>query len=100
MLARHYSWMFGDYGQQVAAQQKLFDDLKLRPRSGKRALDLGCGSGFQSSALARMGPGDVASFSLEYDDFVPDAGDFAVACDFRDENGAPIALGCGLDVEL
>jgi SAM-dependent methyltransferase len=55
LLAAHYSWMFGDFDAKVAEQKALFESLGLGPAQGARALDLGCGSGFQSFALAELG---------------------------------------------
>lgn len=54
-LAEHYSWMFGDYNNKVRENKSLFEDSGITPRSGGKALDLGCGSGFQSIALAELG---------------------------------------------
>jgi 2-polyprenyl-3-methyl-5-hydroxy-6-metoxy-1,4-benzoquinol methylase len=54
-LARHYTWMFGDFDSQVAAQKALFERYKIQPESSGVALDLGCGSGFQSVALSQLG---------------------------------------------
>lgn len=53
-----------------------------------------------ANATEVSGPGEIATFALEYDDFVPDAGDFALACSFVDENGAPVAAGCDFDLAL
>jgi SAM-dependent methyltransferase len=55
LLARHYSWMRGDYDSKVRENLTLFQEAGVSPRSGGRALDLGCGSGFQSMALAELG---------------------------------------------
>ena len=55
LLAAHYSWMFGDFDAKVAEQKALLESLGLGPVEGARALDLGCGSGFQSFALAELG---------------------------------------------
>jgi SAM-dependent methyltransferase len=55
LLAAHYSWMFGDFAAKVAEQQALLERLGIAPRGSGRAIDLGCGSGFQSLALARLG---------------------------------------------
>ncbi|HEU4642893.1 MAG TPA: class I SAM-dependent methyltransferase [Gemmatimonadaceae bacterium] len=58
LLAERYSWMFGDFEARVAAQRSLLQRLGVPapgPSSGRRALDLGAGSGFQSLALAEMG---------------------------------------------
>jgi SAM-dependent methyltransferase len=54
LLARHYTWMSGGHDTQVAACARFFRELNL-PAAGQKALDLGCGSGFQSLALAELG---------------------------------------------
>jgi SAM-dependent methyltransferase len=55
LLAKHYSWMHGDYDSKVREYQLLFERAEILPRSGGRALDLGSGSGFQSLSLADLG---------------------------------------------
>jgi SAM-dependent methyltransferase len=55
LLARHYTWMHGDYDSKVREYQFLFEQTGILPRSGDKALDLGSGSGFQSLALTDLG---------------------------------------------
>lgn len=58
LLAEHYTWMLGgDIASLVAAQAELLDGLGLRVSAddGATAVDLGCGPGPQSLALARLG---------------------------------------------
>jgi len=56
VLAEHYSPMFGDFEAKVAEQRALLERLGVTVgRDPARAVDLGCGSGFQSVALARLG---------------------------------------------
>src|SRR3990170_4884486 len=53
-LALYYSWLFGDFNKTVAANRHFFIVQKLIPEKSKIAIDLGCGSGFQSIALAQL----------------------------------------------
>ena len=55
LLARHYVWMNGDFDAKVAADRQFLDSLGLEPRAGGLAVDLGCGPGYQSLALAQAG---------------------------------------------
>jgi SAM-dependent methyltransferase len=55
LLARHYSWMFGlSFDEKVTEQRTLLEPLLENAYRGL-AVDLGCGPGFQSIALAQLG---------------------------------------------
>ncbi len=54
-LGRYYSWLFGDYNDNVEANRHFFLVHKLIPGKSKIAIDLGSGPGFQSIALAQLG---------------------------------------------
>lgn len=54
LLAQHYTWMFGaPFEHIVQSQSAVLQDAGVGPPG--TAIDLGCGSGFQSLALADMG---------------------------------------------
>ena len=56
LLAHHYSRMFGEFEAKVAEQRALLERLGVgSSRASGLAVDLGCGSGFQSIALANLG---------------------------------------------
>lgn len=54
-LARHYTWMFGGFSAAVKNFMQYFSERKIKFLPNKLCVDLGCGSGFQSVALAKMG---------------------------------------------
>ena len=59
LLSKHYTWMFGASFDERVAEQKSFLSLALEPLKdkleGALAIDLGCGPGFQTVALAQLG---------------------------------------------
>jgi SAM-dependent methyltransferase len=56
LLADHYEWMFGlSFEAKVAEQKAILDEFGGPDVSGGLAVDLGCGSGFQSIALSDRG---------------------------------------------
>jgi SAM-dependent methyltransferase len=56
LLAEHYDWMFGvPFETKAMEQRKLLEEAGVKPNSGGSAVDLGCGSGFQSVALNDLG---------------------------------------------
>lgn len=61
LLADHYTWMFGvSFSEKVAEQKALLDEAGASAPGV--AVDLGCGSGFQSIALAELGADRVHAF--------------------------------------
>ena len=56
LLADHYEWMFGlPFEAKVAEQKTILDEFLGKDLAGGLAVDLGCGSGFQSVALSDRG---------------------------------------------
>lgn len=54
-LSKFYTWMFGDYNQSVQRQKNFFEENAVVAEPDDVAVDLGCGSGFQSLALKALG---------------------------------------------
>jgi 2-polyprenyl-3-methyl-5-hydroxy-6-metoxy-1,4-benzoquinol methylase len=54
-LAEHYTWMSGPYAEKIAHQHELLVRSGVVPLTTGEALDLGCGPGSQSIALAQLG---------------------------------------------
>jgi ribosomal protein L11 methylase PrmA len=55
LLAANYSWMFGTFNEQVEKNCKWFQKHEIYLNSSAKAIDFGCGSGFQSLALSSLG---------------------------------------------
>ena len=55
LLAKHYTWMCGDFSEKVTDNREFFESRLGANVELKLAVDLGCGSGFQSCALAELG---------------------------------------------
>lgn len=69
LLAAQYTWMLGgDIGGLAAEQETLLRRLGVRPGpDGGLAVDLGCGPGQQSLALARIGFASVVAVDTSKD---------------------------------
>lgn len=55
LLADHYTWLFGGFEVKCAENKQFFISHDIKPKAIGRAIDLGCGSGFQSIPLAQIG---------------------------------------------
>ncbi|MFA6242885.1 MAG: methyltransferase domain-containing protein, partial [Candidatus Hydrogenedentales bacterium] len=55
LLAEHYTWMYGGWDSKTEENRAFFRERGLLDGAEKVAIDLGCGSGFQSVPLAEAG---------------------------------------------
>lgn len=55
LLARQYTWVFGDVQSRVEENKMFFHSLGLGNEAGALAVDLGCGPGYHSLALSKLG---------------------------------------------
>jgi len=55
LLARQYTWVFGDVKSRVKENRILFHSLGLGKGDGALAVDLGCGPGYHSLVLSKLG---------------------------------------------
>lgn len=63
LLAANYVWAFGDHSTNAARFKGILSKLDIQPIEGTYAVDLGCGPGYQSIALAESGF-DVISIDM------------------------------------
>lgn len=54
-LGNFYSWMIGDFDTRSDEQYQFFKSHGIIPNDNRIAIDLGCGNGIQSIALAKSG---------------------------------------------
>ncbi len=54
-LASRYSWIFGGAAKKLDENRRFFSSRGIVPSLSKKAIDLGCGPGFQSIPLAEAG---------------------------------------------
>lgn len=54
-LGKFYSWMLGDFAERSRQQLQYFQEQGISPTDNAVAIDLGCGNGIQSVALADLG---------------------------------------------
>ena len=100
LLARHYTWMFGTpFDDKVAEQREVLTGLlgaRPDPFPSTLAVDLGCGPGFQSIALAQMGYSPVLAIDTSralLDELASHQGDLPIQplCDDLMDIGALVS---------
>lgn len=88
-LAPSYSWMSGGFESKLADNVQFFEALLSQAGAHATALDLGCGSGFQTAALLSLGYDVVAVDSselliAELSERIANSKLTALVADFRD----------------
>lgn len=100
LLADHYSWLFGGIEAKCSENRSFFESIDIKPAANGKAIDLGCGSGFQSIPLAQIGF-NVTSIDLSSKllaELSVNKGDLAVTTINDDLNN--FHLHCAEHVEL
>jgi SAM-dependent methyltransferase len=102
LLSQHYTWMFGVSFEDRVKDQKGFlswtlDPLNYRPEDAL-AVDLGCGSGFQTIALAELGFAPVIAIDTSselLDELRSHVGDLPVRIEKADLRDLPAIVQTG-----
>jgi SAM-dependent methyltransferase len=102
LLSRHYTWMLGASFEEKVKEQSAFlsrtlGTLKNSPKP-ELAVDLGCGPGFQTIALAQLGFSPVIAVDTSselLDELRSYVGDFPVRIEKADLRELPALVSAG-----
>lgn len=102
LLSTHYTWMFGVSFEERVNEQKAFLSRALEPldytREAALAVDLGCGPGFQTIALAQLGFSPVIAIDTSselLDELRSHVGDLRVRIEKADLRDLPAIVPSG-----
>jgi SAM-dependent methyltransferase len=102
LLSQHYTWMFGVSFEERVTEQKSFLSRTLAPlhytRQNALAVDLGCGPGFQTIALAQLGFSPVIAVDTSaelLDELRSNVGDLPVRIEEADLRDLPAIVQTG-----
>jgi SAM-dependent methyltransferase len=102
LLSQHYTWMFGVSFEDRVSEQKSFLSSTLAPLhytpQGATAVDLGCGPGFQTIALAQLGFSPVIAIDTSaelLDELGVHVGDLPVRIEKADMRDLPAIVQTG-----
>jgi SAM-dependent methyltransferase len=102
LLAQHYTWMFAASFEERVSEQKAFLSRVLEPLhhnpEAALAVDLGCGPGFQTIALAQLGFSPVIAIdtsSALLDELCSHAGDLPIRIQNADLRNVPAMVPSG-----
>ena len=102
LLSQHYTWMFGVSFEDRVSEQKSFLSRTLAPLDytpqAALAVDLGCGPGFQTIALAELGFAPVIAIDTSselLDELRSHVGDLPVRIEQADLRNLPAIVQTG-----
>jgi SAM-dependent methyltransferase len=102
LLSRHYTWMFGTSFEERLKDQKSLLSRTLEslpdPRQSGLAVDLGCGPGFQTIALAELGFSPVVAIDTSaelLDELRSHAGSLPIRTEKADLRDLPAIVQAG-----
>jgi SAM-dependent methyltransferase len=98
LLSKHYTWMVGASFEEKVKEQNSFLSRTLGPLKKGLAVDLGCGPGFQTVALAQLGFSPVIAVDTSsrlLDELLSHVGNLPVQIEKADLRDLPAIVPAG-----